>query len=130
MSMRKYQQGLSYWAVVFVVCFFAFLIKAASTIGPIYLDYYTLDKMLQAKFRETQVDKLDVAQFSRDLQAQMERNGIRDRNVADLMVLKREGNLLIVELDYEERKNFASNLDLVAHFKKNYSTEKPDGYVE
>ena len=128
--MRKYQQGLSYWSVMFAVCFFAFLLKAGATIGPVYLDYYTLDKMLQAKFRETQDDKLEVKQFVKDLSAQMERNGIRDRTVEDLMVIKREGNLLIVELDYEERKNFASNLDIVVHFKKNYSTEKPDGFVE
>lgn len=128
--MRKYQQGLSYWSVMFTVCFFAFMLKAGSTIGPVYLDYYTLDKMLQAKFRETQVDKMEVRQFVIDLNAQMERNGIRDRKVDDLMVIKREGSLVIVELDYEERKNFAGNLDIVVHFKKNYSTEKPDGFVE
>lgn len=130
MGMRKYQQGLSYWSVILGVSFFAFLLKVGATIGPVYLDYYTLDEMLKAKFRETQIDKLDAQKFAKDFAAQMERNGVRDRKVEDLMVIKREGNLLIVELDYEERKNFASNLDVVAHFKKNYSTEKPDGFVE
>jgi hypothetical protein len=128
--MRKYQQGLSYWSVMFGICFLAFVIKLTATVGGIYLDYYTLDKMLQAKFRETQVDKLEIKQFIKDFEAQMERNGVRDRKVEDLMVVKREGNLLIIELDYEERKNFAANLDIVVHFKKNYSTAKPDGYVE
>jgi len=128
--MRKYQQGLSYWTTVFGICLFVFAIKIGSTVGPIYLDFYTIDKMLQAKFRETQVDKLEIEIFTRELNAQMERNGIRDRKVEDLMVLKREGNLLVVELDYEERKNFAGNLDIVVHFKKNYSTEKPDGFVQ
>lgn len=128
--MRKYQQGMSYWSVIFAISFLAFIIKLVSTVGGIYLDYYTLDKMLQAKFRETQVDKLEIQKFAKDFEGQMERNGVRDRKVEDLMVIKREGNLLIVELDYEERRNFASNLDVVVHFKKNYSTVKPDGYTE
>jgi len=128
--MRKYQQGLSYWSVVFGVSFFVLILKTGATIGPVYLDYYTIDKMLQAKFRETQVDKADIKQFTKDLNGQMERNGFHDRTVDDLMVIKREGTLIIVELDYEERKNFAGNLDMVMHFKKNYSAEKPDGYIE
>jgi hypothetical protein len=46
------------------------------------------------------------------------------------MVIRREGNKTIIELDYEERKNLMSNLDIVAHFKKSYSSEKPDGFKE
>lgn len=128
--MHKYQKGLSYWSVMFAVSFFALILKVSATIGPVYLDYYTLDEMLKAKFRETQVDKLDIKDFSKSLAGQMEMNGLRDRKVDDLMVIKREGKLLIVELDYEERRNFSSNLDIVAHFKKNYSSEKPDGFVQ
>jgi hypothetical protein len=46
------------------------------------------------------------------------------------MVIRREGEKTIIELDYEERKNLMSNLDLVAHFKKSYTFEKPDGFQE
>jgi hypothetical protein len=103
----------------------------AATVGPVYLDYITIDKMLQAKFRDTQVDKLEVPKFKAELAAQMERNGIRDRRVIDdLMVVSRDGNKILIELDYEERKNLMANLDVVVHFKKSYSTEKPDGFTE
>jgi hypothetical protein len=128
--MRSSQRGISYWGILFGVSFFALVIKVAATIGPIYLDYITIDKMLQAKFRDTQVDKFEVVQFVRDLQAQMDRNGIRDRSVDDLMVVQRDGNKLIVALDYEERKNLMANLDVVVHFKKTYSVDKPDGITE
>lgn len=128
--MRSTQRGMSYWSILFGVSFFAMILKVAATVGPIYLDFYTIDKMLQAKFRETQVDKFELKQFAKDLSAQMERNNIRDRKVEDLMVLKRDGNKLLVELDYEERKNLMGNLDVVVHFKKDYSTDKPDGISE
>lgn len=128
--MRSSQRGISYWGILFGVSFFALLIKVAATVGPVYLDYMTIDKMLQAQFRQTQVDKLEVAKFKTELAAQMERNGIRDRKVDDLMVVSRDGNKLLIELDYEERKNLMANLDVVVHFKKSYSTEKPDGFTE
>ena len=54
--MRSTQRGMSYWSILFGVSFFAMILKVAATVGPIYLDFYTIDKMLQAKFRETQVD--------------------------------------------------------------------------
>ena len=128
--MRASQRGMSYWTILLGVGLFGVIIKLAATVGPIYLDYYTIDKMLQAKFRETQVDKLEVSAFSRDLLAQMERNNIRDRKIEDLMIVRREGSLLLVEMDYEERRKMFGNLDVVVHFKKSYSTEKPDGFVE
>mgnify|MGYP003504372942 CR=1 FL=1 len=128
--MRSSQRGISYWGILFGVSFFALVIKVAATVGPVYLDYITIDKMLQAKFRDTQIDKLEVPKFKAELAAQMERNGIRDRVIDDLMVVSRDGNKILIELDYEERKNLMANLDVVVHFKKSYSTEKPDGFTE
>jgi hypothetical protein len=116
--------------VLFGVSFFALILKIVATVGPVYADYYTIDQMLKAKFRETQVEKLEVPKFKADFQAAMERNGIRDRKIEDLMVVKKDGNKLLVELDYEERRQFAANLDVVVHFKKSYSAEKPDGFTE
>ena len=128
--MRASQRGMSYWTVLSVVSLIALFIKVAATIGPVYLDYFALDKMLQAKFRDPQVDAFEIKQFTSDLSAQMDRNNMRDRKVEDLMVIRREGNKTIVELDYEERRNLMSNLDVVAHFKKSYTSEKPDGFKE
>ena len=71
--MRSSQRGVSYWGILFGVSFFALMIKVAATVGPMYLDYMTIDKMLQAQFRDTQVDKFELTQFSKDLAAQMDR---------------------------------------------------------
>jgi len=124
------QRGLSYWSVLLGVSFFALILKTVATVGPIYADYYTVDQMLKTKFGETQVDKLDVAKFKSDFQAAMERNGIRDRKIDDLMVVSKDGSKILVDLDYEERRQFISNLDVVVHFKKSYSVDKPDGFTE
>lgn len=128
--MRSSQRGASYWSILIVVSLFALIIKVAATVGPMYLDFFTIDKMLQAQFRETQIDKLEISKFKVDLAAQMDRNGIRDRKVDDLMVVSRDGSKLLIELDYEERKNLMANMDMVVHFKKSYTTDKPGGFTE
>ena len=128
--MRSLQRGLSYWSILFGVSFFALVIKVAATVGPIYLDYITLTKMIEAKFRETQVDKFEVPKFKKDLEAQMEMNGLRDRKVDDLMTVLKDGGKLMLEIDYEERRNLMANLDVVVHFKKSYTSDKPDGFTE
>ena len=87
--MRASQRGMSYWTVLSVVSLIALFIKVAATIGPVYLDYFALDKMLQAKFRDPQVDAFEIKQFTSDLSAQMDRNNMRDRKVEDLMVISR-----------------------------------------
>ena len=128
--MRASQQGMSYWTVLSGVSLIALFIKVAATIGPVYLDYYTIDKMIQAKFRDPQIDKFEIDSFTTELNSQMIRNNIRDRKLEDLMVIRRDGNKLLIDLDYEERKNLMANLDMVAHFKKSYSSERPEGFTE
>ena len=81
--MRASQRGVSYWSVLSIVSLIALFIKVAATIGPVYLDYYTIDKMIQAKFRDPQVDKFELKTFLTDLSAQMDRNNIRDRKVQE-----------------------------------------------
>lgn len=124
------QRGISYWGVVAVIGLLGASIKIGAVVGPIYLDYYTIDKMIAAKFREPQVDELDLKTFRDSLAGQMDRNNMRDRKLDDLMVIKRDGKKLIIELDYEERRQMFGNLDVVVHFKKDYSSERPDGISE
>jgi hypothetical protein len=128
--MRASQRGMSYWSILSIVSLVALIIKVVATIGPVYLDYYTIDKMIQAKFRDPQIDKFEIVSFTAELNAQMIRNNIRDRKLEDLMVIRRDGNKLLIDLDYEERKNLMANLDMVAHFKKSYSSERPEGFTE
>lgn len=57
-------------------------------------------------------------------------NGLRDRKVDDLMTVLKDGGKLMLEIDYEERRNLMANLDVVVHFKKSYTSDKPDGFTE
>lgn len=128
--MRFHQRGISYWSVVLLVTLFGLAIKVGAVIGPIYLDFYTIDKMLAAMFREPQIDQLTTDKFKEGLDNRMQINNMRDKKIDDLMKISRDGKTLIIDLDYEDRKNLLGNLDVVVHFKKTYSSERPDGIVQ
>jgi hypothetical protein len=128
--MRSRQRGISYWGVVLGITLFGMMIKIGAAVGPIYMDYMAIDKMIAGMFKEPSVDGLNIADFRSGIESRMQINNIRDRKIDDLMVIRREGNIFVVVLDYEERKPLMGNLDVVAHFRKSYSTENPDGVVE
>lgn len=125
--MRHHQQGISYWGVVVAASVFAFAIKIGTVVGPIYMDYMTIDKMLIAMFKEPQIDELSTDKFKEGLANRMQINNFRDKKVDDLMKISRDGKKLIIDLEYEERKNLVANLDVVVHFKKTYTSERPEG---
>lgn len=128
--MRSSQRGISYWGVVLAIAVFGFMIKVGAVVGPIYMDYMAVDKMIAGTFKEPSVDGLSIANFRGSMKSRMQINNIRDRELDDLMVIRREGNVFVVVLDYEERKPLIGNLDVVVHFRKSYSSENPEGVVE
>ncbi|HEX5276958.1 MAG TPA: DUF4845 domain-containing protein [Fluviicoccus sp.] len=125
--MRRFQGGISYWGVVVAISFLAFVLKAVVVIGPMYMDYMTLDKMISGMFKEADVDGKTIESFRSGISSRMDMNNIRDRKIDDIMTIRREGNAFVIVLDYEDRKQIAGNLDVVTHFRKVYSSENPDG---
>ncbi|RZU44898.1 uncharacterized protein DUF4845 [Fluviicoccus keumensis] len=128
--MRSKQQGLSYFGVVAAISLFAVLLKVGVVVGPMYMDYLTIDKTISNMFKETDVSGKSVEVFRSGIMGRLEMNNMRDRKVDDIMTIRRDGNNFVILLDYEDRKQLYGNLDAVAHFKKTYSTENPDGVVD
>lgn len=117
---RRSQLGMSYMGVMFAAMLFAGAVKVVATIGSDYYDNYTIGRMIQSLLSEGRDDSIDG--FKRALYDRFQINGIRDR-VPDDFEYRMEGKKLVVVVDYEVRKPFAGNLDLVMHFNKTYSSE-------
>lgn len=121
MQARHKQSGLSYIGVLFIIMIVGGIIKVAAAIGPAYYDFYTIDKIMSALYREGRTASIE--DFKRGLSDRFQINGIRDKSPDDFNY-SMEGGTLVVDLDYEFRTNLGGNLDLVAHFKKTYSSDK------
>jgi len=125
--MQGRQKGISYWGLVFGISFFALAIKVAATVGPIYLDYYTMTRIIAGRFDEPNIDGLNTKDFNQSMLTAMNLNGMGDRKIEDLMVIRREGDNIVVDLQYEDRKNLIGNMDVVAVFSRSFSSENPKG---
>jgi hypothetical protein len=117
---RRSQLGMSYMGVMFAAMLFAGVVKVVATIGSDYYDNYSIGKMINSLLAEGRDDSVEG--FKRALYDRFQINGIRDRK-PDEFEYRMEGKNLVIVVDYEVRKPFAGNLDLVMHFKKTYGSE-------
>ncbi|MGH8492277.1 MAG: DUF4845 domain-containing protein [Moraxellaceae bacterium] len=117
---RHAQRGMSYIGVMFVAMLFAFAIKVVAAVGSDYYDNYTIGKIVRSLLDEGRTGS--VEEFRRALSDRFQINNIRDKSPDDFEY-RMEGKTLVVVVDYEVRKNFVANLDVVMHFNKTYSSE-------
>lgn len=108
-----------------LIGFLGVLIKVVATVGPAYYDSYTIDKIIVSLFRDGRANS--VADFKRGLGDRFQINNIRDKSPEDFEYGFEDKNL-IVNVDYEVRKPFIGNMDVVMHFKKTYSSELKADY--
>lgn len=116
MVLRK-QRGVSMMGMMVAVIILATIVKVSASIGPAYFDYYTIDKIISALYREGRTTTVD--DFKRALSDRFQINNIRNKSPDDFEY-KMEDKKLVVILDYEVREKFVGNLDLIMHFKKKY----------
>lgn len=122
--MRRLQKGISYLGVLMLIGFLGMVVKVVATVGPAYYDNYTIDKIILSLFREGRATSIN--DFKRGLSDRFQINNIRDKKPEDFEYAF-EGKKLTVTMDYEVRKPFIGNLDVVMHFKKTYGSElKPE----
>ncbi len=121
MKQHHKQSGMSYLGVMFILIIFASILKLTAAVGPAYYDYYTIDKIITSLYREGRVGSID--DFKSALSNRFQINNIRDKS-PDSFNYSMDSGTLVVELDYEVRSNLVGNLDLVAHFKKTYDSDK------
>ncbi|MES2917008.1 MAG: DUF4845 domain-containing protein [Pseudomonadota bacterium] len=118
--MRRWQSGISYIGVMVLIGLIGAFIKVSATVGPIYYDNYTIDKIISSLFRDGRANSID--DFKRGFSDRLQINNIRDKSPDDFQYEFQDRKLTVV-MDYEVRKPFIANLDVVVHFKKTYGSE-------
>src|SRR6218665_90098 len=118
---RRSQRGMSYTGFLIIALIVASMIKVVATIGSDYYDNYTINKMVKSLMDEGRTGS--VEEFKRALYDRFQINGIRDRD-PNSFEYQMDGRSLVVTVDYEVRKPFVGNLDVVMRFSKTYTSEK------
>ncbi|MDI1301043.1 MAG: DUF4845 domain-containing protein [bacterium] len=122
---RRQQLGMSYMGVLLFVTIFGGIIKVAAVVGGPYYDNYSINKIIDSLFRDGRADSIE--DFKRGLSDRFTINNIRDKTPEDFKYTFADKKLT-VEVDYEVRKPFIGNLDVVMHFKQIHGSELKNDY--
>ncbi|MEN8400324.1 MULTISPECIES: DUF4845 domain-containing protein [Acinetobacter] len=114
----RHQQGASYIAILIAIIGFAFMAKVAIAVWGPYFD----DRMLDNQIEEQLLNgpkNLSPQQFIGEMDKRLSMNNIRDIKFADVaQVTNVDG--LEVKKEYEIRKPFLLNIDIVMKFEKSF----------
>lgn len=114
----KAQRGASYWGIMIGLMLAVVVIKAALITWPAYWDNRLINASIEEKLRTS--NSSDPAKFVQELEQQFSLNNLRDVKAKDIMKVSNSGGGLVVQVDYEVRKNFMANVDLVVSFEKQF----------
>lgn len=114
----RYQQGASYIAILIAVIGCAFMAKVAIAVWGPYLDDRLLDTQIEEQLKNGPKN-LSSAKFVQEMDRRLDMNNIRDLKFADVaQVTNIDG--IQVKKDYEIRKPFLLNIDIVLKFEKSF----------
>jgi len=114
----RHQQGASYIAILFAIMGFAFLAKIAVAVWGPYFDDRLVDSQIE-ELLKTAPANITPEQFNSELSKRLEMNNIRDFDIKQNVILD-NAQAMVVRKNYEVRKNFLMNIDLVMKFEKEF----------
>lgn len=112
------QKGASYIAILFAVIGFAFMAKVLIAVWGPYLDDRLVDKQIEEQLLNGQKN-IAPAKFVQEMDRRLEMNNVRDIKFVDIAKVTNTDGIQ-VNKDYEIRKPFLLNIDIVLKFEKSF----------
>ncbi|MEN8177792.1 MAG: DUF4845 domain-containing protein [Pseudomonadota bacterium] len=115
--MLKRQRGLTMisWLVVLIVI--GFFIMVGLRVGPVYMEHYSVKNILQALEEEPFISRKPIGEIRNMLIKRFNINNIRNLN-RDQIKIRRSGGVTTIELNYEQRRPIAGNMDVIMTFNE------------
>jgi hypothetical protein len=113
----RHQKGASYIAILFAVIGLAFIAKALVAVWGPYVDDRLINDQIEQQIASGPKN-LSPAAFNKEMDKRFQMNMV-DKKFADVAKVSNENGLL-VEKNYEIRKPFLLNIDIVLKFEKRF----------
>lgn len=114
----RHQKGASYIAILIAIIGFAFMAKIAIAVWGPYLDDRLLDKQIEEQLQNGEKN-ITPAKFAQEMDRRLDMNNIRDIKFKDVAQVTNVDGIQ-VKKDYEIRKPFLLNIDIVLKFEKSF----------
>lgn len=116
------QRGASALTMMIMVLFFGGLLTLVIKLGPAYLDDITIQEALESLDGTEGLSEMGPAQVRTLINKRLSVNNVRGFDAKNISVEK-NGEFVVIKVDYEVRNNLFSNVDTVVHFKHEYEMQ-------
>ena len=121
---RHYPAGLTTQqggalTMMIMALFFGGLLTLAIKIGPAYLDDFTIQEALESLDGTDGLSQMGPAQGRSLINKRLSVNNVDGFDPKNISVEK-NGELVVIKVDYEVRNNIFRNVDTVVHFQHEY----------
>ena len=121
---RHYPAGLNTQqggalTMMIMALFFGGLLTLAIKIGPAYLDDFTIQEALESLDGTDGLSQMGPAQVRSLINKRLSVNNVDGFDPKNISVEK-NGELVVIKVDYEVRNNIFRNVDTVVHFQHEY----------
>ncbi|MBU2875839.1 DUF4845 domain-containing protein [Marinobacter salexigens] len=113
------QGGASALVILIMVLFFGGILSLAIKVGPAYMDDLTIQEALENLDGTEGLSRMGPAQIRSLINKSLSVNNIRSLEAKDIVVEK-DGELVLITVDYEVRNNLVRNMDVIVHFQHKY----------
>ncbi|MGZ8137045.1 MAG: DUF4845 domain-containing protein [Methylococcaceae bacterium] len=111
----KYQKGLTFISMLFILGLIAFFTLLVLKIGPIYIDHRKVLDALLALEKTPGIEMQSEYEIRQSLQKRFGMNYVNDATKDDVTVIK-SGNYMKIAIEYEVIKKIAGNLSVLVEF--------------
>ena len=118
---KSQQQGASFTGLLASLIIIGLAAAFAVKVMPAYLDDYALKKILSSLDEQTGGEAMSVDDLRLSINKGLQTNLVKLG--PDEMKIFREGNSVVVNIDYERRLNFLYNIDLILMFKHDWKAK-------
>lgn len=116
-SLKK-QAGLSFLGVFALVALVGFVGLFAMKTVPGYIEFMTISKIVEDTQADADMMRSTKSKVMAHINQAYRQNNLWDMKAEDTIVLKKDGRTgFKVNVDYEKRSNFISNIFVVTHYK-------------
>jgi len=113
------QRGASGLVMLVMVLFFGSLLTLLLKLGPAYMDDYTIQEALEGLSDTKGLSEMGPAEVRSHINKRLSVNNVRTLSSESITVNK-DGDRVLIVVDYEVRSPVISNIDAVMHFKHAY----------
>lgn len=113
------QGGASALTMLVMVLFFGSLLTLVIKLGPAYLDDITIQEALEGLEGTEDLSSMGPAQVRSLINKRLSVNNVRGFDAKQISVEK-NGEFVVIKVDYEVRNNLFRNVDTVIHFQHEY----------